>query len=197
MPGLLPIDFFLRPPLACARELIGMELACGPCRGRILETEAYAAVGDPASHLHTRPSAREFARRHAPGTAYVYLNYGVHWLVNVLCHDPITDQSGFVLFRALEPLAGLEWMAARRGSRDKRRLCSGPGRLTAALAIDGSYHGRSLLEDPQFALLHPPGASDVPIAVDRRIGLSSGRELEWRFLMAGHPGVSVPAGRAK
>lgn len=195
--NLLPSAFFERDPRLCARELIGMELACGPCRGRILETEAYSEIGDPASHLFTRPSARDFARRHPVGTAYVFLNYGVHWLVNVLCLDRETGHAGFVLFRALEAVEGIETMEARRRTRDPRRLCSGPGKLTAALGIDGSFHGRSLLDRPEFALLLPRGTAIPEVVADRRIGISSGKELEWRFLAKDHPGVSVKAGKAK
>ncbi len=196
-PTLLPASFFDRSPLLCARELIGMELACGPCRGRILETEAYSAAGDPASHLFTRPSAREFASRHPVGSAYVFLNYGVHWLVNVLCFDHEAGHAGFVLFRSLEAVGGIAEMETRRGTRDPLRLCSGPGKLTAALGIDGTFHGRSLVEEAGFALLRPGAAAPPEVVVDRRIGISSGKDLEWRFLAKDHPGVSVKAGKAK
>lgn len=196
---LLAPAFFARDPLACARELVGLELVHGECRGRILETEAYHEIDDPACHLFTRPSAREFARRNPPGTAYVYLNYGVHWLVNVLCQDTRSGAAGFVLFRALEPLAGLTAMEERRKTRDPLRLCSGPGKLTAAFGIDGSHHGRPLVEEPDFCLVHPTkGTSPRPqVVADRRIGISAGKDLEWRFLAKDHPGVSVKAGRAR
>jgi DNA-3-methyladenine glycosylase len=193
MPGppLLTRDFFRRDPLPCAQELVGMELVHGPCRGIILETEAYRETGDPACHLSTRPSAREFARRHEPGTAYVYLNYGVHWLVNVLCRDEATGEAGFVLFRALEAVAGIERMSQRRGTGNPLQLCSGPGKLTAALGIDGSFHGRSLVTGPRFCLRHPSSPAGFQVITDRRIGISAGQELEWRFLARGHPGLSV------
>ena len=106
---LLP-EFFERDPVLCARDLIGVTLVHGPCRGRVIETEAYHGIGDPACHLFTRPSVRSLAQEFPVGTAYVYLNYGIHWLVNVLCRDRVTGASGFVLFRALEPLAGMEEM---------------------------------------------------------------------------------------
>lgn len=196
---LLAHTFFARDPLACARELVGMELVHGECRGRILETEAYHEIGDPACHLFTRPSAREFARRNAPGTAYVYLNYGVHWLVNVLCRDARSGAVGFVLFRALEPLAGLAAMEERRKTKDPLRLCSGPGKLTAALGIDGSHHGRTLVEEPDFCLVHSANESGpkTKVVADRRIGISAGQDLEWRFRAKDHPGVSVKAGRGR
>lgn len=192
-----PPDFFARDPLACARDLIGAELVNEDCTGRILETEAYHEVGDPACHLFTRPSARDFARRNPPGTAYVYLNYGVHWLVNVLCLDERTDHAGFVLFRALEPTEGVAEMRERRGTDDLRRLCSGPGKLTAALGIKGSHHERSLTDHPGFCLRPSNEPTAFGIIADRRIGITAGKDLPWRFLAKDHPGVSVPAGKAR
>jgi len=199
MPAARPLSaaFFSRDPLLCARDLIGMELVHGPCRGRILETEAYRECGDPACHLFTRPSAREFANKNPSGTAYVYLNYGVHWLVNVLCLDERSGEAGFVLFRALEAVSGIAHMEVRRGTRDPLRLCSGPGKLTAALGIDGSFHGRSLVAAKHFCICQNPEATATEIVADRRIGISAGRELEWRFLAKGHPGVSVKVGKGR
>lgn len=194
---ILPPAFFERDSLLCARELIGMVLTHGECGGRIIETEAYREVGDTASHLFTRPSAREFVRRHPPGSAYVYLNYGVHWLVNVLCHDPVSGTSGFVLFRALEAISGMEQMEQRRGIGDLRQLCSGPGKLTAALGIDRTHHGLPLTESTDFSLHRSLGAVPPEIVTDRRIGISTARELPWRFLEKDHPGVSVRAGKAR
>lgn len=190
-------DFFARDPLTCARDLIGAELVHDGCVGRILETEAYHEIDDPACHLFTRPSARAFARNHPPGTAYVYLNYGIHWLVNVLCLDERSGHAGFVLFRALDPIAGLTRMQQRRGTTELRRLCSGPGKLTAALGIDGGHHERSLVENTGFCLRPSNGTAKIAIVTDRRIGISAGQELPWRFLAKDHPGVSVPWGKAR
>jgi len=77
-------SFFERNPVMCARELIGCTLGLGSTMGIIVETEAYAAAGDPACHTMKRPSAREFVATNPPGTAYVYLNYGMHWMLNFL-----------------------------------------------------------------------------------------------------------------
>jgi DNA-3-methyladenine glycosylase len=104
--------FFQRDPLTCARELIGCELIWGRCSGIVVETEAYSSVGDEASHTFSRPSAREFIARHRPGAAYVYFNYGMYWMLNVLVKDGTED--GFVLFRALQPTRGIELMTRRR-----------------------------------------------------------------------------------
>ena len=91
-------SFFKRDPLTCARELIGTELNWGECSGIVVEVEAYAAFDDEAAHTFTRPSARSFIERNKAGAAYVYFNYGVHWMLNVLVKG---EANGFVLIRAL------------------------------------------------------------------------------------------------
>ncbi|MDP4792156.1 MAG: DNA-3-methyladenine glycosylase [Verrucomicrobiales bacterium] len=154
--SLLRPGFFERDPLLCARELIGMHLTHGECSGRIIETEAHHEVGGPACHLFTRPSARKFVRQYPAGTAYVYLNDEVHWLVNVLTYDPASGTSGFVLFRSLEAVTGIPLMEERRGTKDPRRLCSGPGKLTAALEIGRDQHGHPLTSRTDFYLRLPP-----------------------------------------
>jgi DNA-3-methyladenine glycosylase len=179
--------FFERSPLVCARGLIGAELRWGECAGIIVETEAYDAVGDAACHTFFRPSARAFVERHEAGTAYVYLNYGMHWLLNVLVKG---RRNGFVLIRAIEPTAGLELMAQRRGQEDPRKLCAGPGRLTQALGVDGSVHGMNLCSDENRAFHERGGRSRV--LADGRIGISVAGELAWRFTLEGSRFVSVP-----
>src|SRR5688500_4492842 len=104
--------FFQRDPITCARELIGCELVWNDCSGIIVETEAYAALGDEACHTFARPSARAFVAHHKPGAAYVYFNYGMYWLFNVLVKGGTED--GFVLIRALEPVRGIDLMQQRR-----------------------------------------------------------------------------------
>src|SRR5438132_12059596 len=123
--------FFKRDPLTCARELIGTELIWDECSGVVVEVEAYAAIDDEAAHTFTRPSARTFIERNKAGAAYVYFNYGVHWMLNVLVKG---DANGFVLIRALEPQRGIELMKRRRGVADVLRLCSRPGTLTKRFA---------------------------------------------------------------
>jgi DNA-3-methyladenine glycosylase len=183
-------SFFARAPLVCARELIGAELVWGRCRGRIVETEAYAALGDEASHTFVHRGTREFLERNPPGTAYVYLNYGVHWLFNVLVKGGGGADDGFVLVRALEPTHGLAQMRRRRGLEQVRKLCSGPGKLTRALGIDGRAHGRDLCASPAHGLaielLPAP-----QIVADQRVGITRSADLPWRFLAAESPFVSV------
>ena len=143
MSGFLEEDFFARDFLAVAHDLVGTTLVWDGCRGTVVEVEAYGERDDSACHCATRPSARAFVRDEAPGTAYVYLNYGIHWLLNVLVKDP-AGRNGIILFRALDPVAGLAEMRRRRGRDEPADLCSGPGKLGAALALGGDDHPTGL-----------------------------------------------------
>lgn len=190
-------SFFERPLLTVARELVGCTLVWDGCAGRIVEVEAYAAEGDPACHTMTRPSARAFVAAHPPGTAYVYLNYGMYWLLNVLVKGG--GQDGLVLFRALEPTAGLSVMRLRRGRERSEDLCSGPGKLGRALAVTGADHGHPLAWDPRGGketpargLIRTVDAKTPDLIEDGRIGISQATERLWRFSWRGHPHVSVP-----
>jgi len=125
--------------------------------GRIVETEAYTGPHDPASHAAERigRTTRNAAMFGAPGIAYVYRSYGVHW-----CLNAVTDEPGFpaaVLIRALQPLAGIAPMRERRQVRGRppadRELCSGPGRLTEALGITGALDGHPLARPPLWVEL--------------------------------------------
>ena len=182
----IPTSFFTRDPLVCARELIGAQLLWNDCSGIIVETEAYLAVNDEASHTFTRPSTRAFIDRNRAGTAYVYFNYGVHWMLNVLVKG---DENGFVLFRALEPLQGLDLMKKRRGLDDPRQLCSGPGKLTQALAITGKDHEIDLCSDRRHCFV-ARDSGRVDLVADRRIGITRSVDLHWRFTLAGSSFVS-------
>lgn len=185
---MLTREFFERSPLVCARGLIGTELRWGECAGVVVETEAYDSVGDAACHTFFRPSARAFVERHEAGTAYVYLNYGMHWLLNVLVKGK--RRRGFVLIRAVEPTAGLDLMAQRRGLGESRKLCAGPGRLTQAFGVDGSLHGKDLCGAEGIAFHARRGRPRI--VADGRIGISVAGELAWRFTLEGSRFVSVP-----
>lgn len=179
-------EFFERSPLICARGLIGAELRWGGCAGIVVETEAYDAAGDEACHTFSRPSSRVFVERHPAGTAYVYLNYGMHWLLNVLVKG---RREGFVLFRAIEPTAGVDAMRARRGVDAIGKLCSGPGKLAQALGIGGAAHGMDLCANAEFAF--HARVRRPRIVADGRIGISTAAHLPWRFTLAGSPFVSA------
>jgi DNA-3-methyladenine glycosylase len=180
--------FFHADPVTCAEGLIGCELVWGETAGRIVETEAYLEHGDKASHTFMRRGAREFIERHLPGTLYVYLNYGVHWLLNFLVKGG--GSNGFVLIRALEPTAGLELMAKRRHTSVEGSFCSGPGKLTQALSIRGEAHGQDFFQ-LEGALLRPREKM-IQVETDRRVGITKSVELDWRFLASGSSYVSVP-----
>jgi DNA-3-methyladenine glycosylase len=182
----LRADFFRRDPLTCARELIGARLTWGRCAGIVVETEAYCALGDEAAHTFVRPSARAFVARNKAGMAYVYFSYGVHWMLNVLVKG---ETDGFVLFRALEPTAGIALMRKRRGVDDVTRLCSGPGKLTQALDITQRHHEMDLCADARFGFSSTAGTVDV--VADTRIGITKSPQFPWRFSLRDSPFVSV------
>jgi DNA-3-methyladenine glycosylase len=193
-----PLDrsFFQRDPVTCARELIGCTLTWGRCAGVIVETEAYAAANDEACHTWSRPSARAFVAEHPPGAAYVYFNYGMYWMLNVLVKGGTED--GFVLFRAIEPVAGIAAMRRRRQANLKSEirnpkshewLCSGPGKLAQALGVTGRDHGRDFCSGSGAGFFSH--ATPVDVASGERIGISKAQHLAWRFMLRGNAHISV------
>ena len=189
-------SFFQRDPVTCARELIGCTLRWGRCAGVIAETEAYGAVNDEACHTWSRPSARSFVATHPPGAAYVYFNYGMYWMLNVLVKGGSED--GFVLFRAIEPTAGIAAMTRRRAANLKSGilnpksaawLCSGPGKLAQALGVTGRDHGRDFCAGAGAGFLRSDEA--VEIVADGRIGISKAQHLPWRFTLRDSAHISV------
>jgi DNA-3-methyladenine glycosylase len=196
---ILPQGFYERPTLEVARDLIGKVLIHrtrrGVTAGAIVEVEAYIGESDPACHAAVGPTARNAPLYGAPGHAYVYINYGLHHLVNA-----VTEPRGSpaaVLIRALEPVDGLRLMQARRGQLRWRAgkapvpdiaLCRGPGNLSAAMGIDGSLNEAPLFKRP--LTIEDRGGSMGPIAWGPRIGISKGNEHHWRAWVAGHPSVS-------
>jgi DNA-3-methyladenine glycosylase len=181
-------SFFKRDPLICARELIGTELIWGDCSGVVVEVEAYAAINDEAAHTFTRPSARSFIVRNNAGTAYVYFNYGMHWMLNVLVKG---NENGFVLIRALEPRKGIEQMKKRRGVTGLKSLCSGPGKLTQALSITDREHEIDLCADPRHCFARNSNTS-ADVVADMRIGITRSAHYPWRFTLKGSEFVSRP-----
>lgn len=177
---MLARTFFQSDVLKCARALVGGKLVWGRCAGTIVETEAYLVTGDEACHTFSRPSARSFVERNKAGACYIYFNYGVHWMLNVLVKGGTRD--GLILIRAIEPTAGILLMQKRRGTEDRRRLCSGPGKLTQALAIDRRHHEIDLCRDPRHHF--QAGESDkVSVVASPRIGISRAKEHDWRFTL--------------
>jgi DNA-3-methyladenine glycosylase len=185
----LPESFFQIDPLQCAENLVGTELVWGKCAGIVVETEAYLVEGDEACHTFKRPSARAFVERNKAGAAYVYFNYGVHWMLNVLVKGGPRD--GLILIRAIEPRRGLALMRERRRVEDIRRLCSGPGKLTQAFAITKRHHEIDLCSDRAHCFRPRPN-DEVMVVADGRVGISRAKDFPWRFTLRDSPFVSVP-----
>jgi len=180
---------FEAPSEVVARQLIGVTVLVNGVGGRIVETEAYDRA-EPASHCYIGETPRNFSMFGPPGRSYVYRSHGLHWCLNFVCRE--NGHGAGVLLRAIEPLAGLDQMRARRGLEDERLLCSGPGRLAQALGITRADNNLPLDGAP-FTLLAGDQAADVPtVLTGPRIGISKAMELPWRFGLAGSRFLSKP-----
>jgi DNA-3-methyladenine glycosylase len=180
-----------RSSLEVARDLVGCELLVDGVGGRIVECEAYRR-DDPASHAFPGPTPRNAVMFGPAGRAYVYLSYGLHWMLNIVCgaHEGAGEA---VLIRALEPTAGLEQMRRRRGREAVLELCRGPGRLGQALAVGPGLNGEPIGAGRiELTLAAPPGL----VVQSPRIGISRAQDLPWRFLLEGSPYVS-PSRRSR
>lgn len=186
---MLPRSFFQVDPLGCAAALIGTELVWGKCAGLVVETEAYLVEGDEACHTFMRPSTRAFVKRNQAATCYIYFNYGVHWMLNLLVKGGPRD--GLILIRALEPTRGLALMRKRRSREGVRDLCSGPGKLTQALGIDKRHHEIDLASDPTHCFRPRPN-DKVEVVADPRIGISRAQDFPWRFTLRDSRFLSRP-----
>ena len=201
---ILPSDFYARPTLEVARDLLGKILRHrgrgGAAAGRIVEVEAYIGEDDPACHAAPGLTLRNAPLYGPPGVAYVYLNYGLHYLVNA-----VTEEKGSpaaVLIRALEPVDGLDLMRRRRARAKWRRgkpipsdheLCRGPGNLTTALGITLAHNELPLTKPP--LVIEDAGSAVEKIEWTPRIGIRVGTEQPWRCTIAGH--LSVSGSRAR
>ena len=179
-------DFFARSVHEVAPELIGATLFFKGVGGVIVEVEAYHHT-DPAAHSFRGKTPRNAVMFGPPGYAYVYRSYGIHWCVNFVCEA--SGSASAVLIRALQPTVGLAAMRRRRRLTDERLLCSGPGRLCAALGITDEHNGLAL-DRPPFELYARTGAVDV--AVGPRIGLTKAVESPWRYGLRGSRFLSKP-----
>lgn len=178
--------FFARSVHEVAPELIGASLLIDGVGGVIVEVEAYHHT-DPAAHSYNGPTERNAVMFGPPGHVYVYRSYGIHWCINFVC-EPAGSASA-VLIRALEPTAGLETMAKRRGITDPRQLCSGPGKICEALGVTRAHNGMALDALP-FTLRARP--KPVEIAMGVRIGITKAADVPWRFGLKGSRFLSRP-----
>jgi len=189
-PGrLLGTDFYERSVHDVARDLIGCSLRFRGAGGTIVETESYER-NDPACHAYVGRTARTEVLFGPPGRAYVYLSYGIHSLLNFVA-EPEGDAAA-VLIRALEPEWGMEEMSRRRGTEERRGLCSGPGKLTQALGVELAVNGAPLGREP-FEI-RGPDAARGPVVTGPRIGITKAVDRPWRFCAAGSDCLSRPAG---
>ena len=178
--------FFARSVHVVAPDLIGATLLVNGVGGVIVEVEAYHHT-DPAAHSFRGPTARNGVMFGLPGVAYVYRSYGIHWCVNFVCEK--AGSASAVLIRAIEPTHGIPAMRRRRGLHDERSLCSGPGKLTQALAITDAHNGLALDASP-IALHARIGKVEVASGV--RIGITKAVELPWRYGLKGSRFLSKP-----
>ncbi len=192
----IPLHVLCQPVDIVARSLLGARIVSTvggvTCAGVIVETEAYGGQEDSASHAATRSgiTKRNRAMYGAPGRAYVYRSYGVHWCLNV-----VTGREGSpaaVLLRGLDPISGHDVMSKRR--RGRLPLVAGPGRLAQALGVDDRLYGHVLDEVP-LQLLQGWKVPDRDVVVTGRIGISTAAELPLRFYVDGSAGVSVKSAR--
>lgn len=183
-------SFYDRPVLEVAPDLIGCVVTHGETAGVIVEAEAYHE-SEPACHAFVGLTPRTKTLFGPPGRAYVYRSYGVHAMLNAVCEPPGVGAA--VLIRALEPVAGLDLMRLRRGGMERdRNLCSGPGKLTQALAITLDLNGSDLQRGPIVISARPAAWRNVEVVCDRRIGITHAAELPWRFSAAGSRYLSRP-----
>lgn len=197
---IFPLDraFFARNPRRVARELLGKILVrdSGSVRlaARIVEVEAYLGENDPAAHAAAGNTARTSVLFGPPGYAYVYFIYGNHYCLNVSCERD--GKAGSVLFRALEPLLGIEEMAQVRkvvisGPRDLIRLTSGPGRLAEAFGITRARDNGTDLTSPISGLwIGKDSFHQGNIQISPRIGITKAADRRLRYFLAGNPFVS-------
>jgi DNA-3-methyladenine glycosylase len=197
---ILPSSFYARPTLEVAESLIGKVLVHrsdeGPASGIIVETEAYIGEDDPACHAAPGPTTRNAPLYGPPGVAYVYLNYGMHYLVNAVTEGE--GRPAAVLIRALEPLDNIQLMTRRRApdgrAIDRAALCRGPGNLTRALGISIA-HNQLSLSGPRL-VIEDRGLSRGTVSWGPRIGIRVAMKRPWRCFIAGNPSVSGHRSRA-
>jgi len=182
----LHCSFFDRSVHKVAPELIGATLLVNGTGGLIVEVEAYHH-SDPAAHSYRGRTERNAVMFGPPGVAYVYRSYGIHWCLNFVCEAE--GSASAVLIRALEPTQGLGVMRRRRGLRETRALCSGPGKLAQALGVTRRLNGLALDRAP-FELRARTAAPEIAVGV--RIGISKAVEHPWRYGMKGSPFLSRP-----
>jgi len=183
-------EFYNRPTLEVAKELLGKYLVVNKngtkLSGKIVETEAYRGLYDPASHAYGGMTPRNRIMFGEPGHAYVYFTYGMYYCLNV-----ITERKGFpaaVLIRAVEPMEGIEIMKRRRKKEKPEDLTSGPGKLCQAMGINKTLYGADLTSKTIY--VEDRGETVGKVVSTNRIGIDEGKEKKWRFYLRDNRFVS-------
>ncbi len=188
----LPRSFYARDTKIVAKELLGKFLVRilfqEKLVGKIVETEAYYGVGDPASHSFRGKTKRSSVMWEKPGTAYVYFTYGMHFLLNVVTEKE--NIPGAVLIRAVEPVEGIEIMKRNRKKGRLRELTRGPARLTQAFAIDGTFNRYDLTKGNTLFIAKGEEKRNFEIECTSRKGIKKGLDKKLRFFIKDNPFVS-------
>lgn len=194
--NILPRSFYDRDPRLVGPDLLGKVLVRRQGRklltGRIVEVEAYLGADDPAAHASIGKTARNAVLFGPPGRAYIYFIYGNHYCLNVSCLPDGTP--GGILFRALEPLHGIEEMFSLRGieqGSDIRRLTSGPGRLAAAFGITRERdNGKEMASSRSDLYIADDGSQPPKLLITKRIGITKAADMPLRYIVTGNRFIS-------
>lgn len=191
--SVLPVSAYRGPAWKVAPRLLGQLIQRGPVVLRVVEVEAYGGPEDSASHARFGRTVRNRPMWGPPGHAYVYLCYGIHWMLNIVTTE--LDIAGAVLIRACELVEGAEQVKARRGDRTGRDLLGGPGRVAQALGLDGSWSGHRL-DEPTGPLALRRGWPPDAMLRGPRVGIAFAQRRDrgrrWRFADKDSPFVSRP-----
>lgn len=174
-------SFYSRDSEEVARDLLGKKLVKGNMEGVIAETEAYYGEDDPASHAHRGKTERNLIMFREAGRVYVYLCYGIHYLLNITTRRK--GEPGAVLIRALKPSKGLDEMKSRRGIYKESELTNGPGKLTQAMGVDLSYNGLDVTEERSELEVVAGKRDGLEVERSGRIGINRGGGKELRFFV--------------
>jgi DNA-3-methyladenine glycosylase len=184
--------FYGRNTVKVAKGLIGKilvrKLDAVLLKGIIVETEAYRAADDPASHAYGGLTRRNQVMFGEPGHAYVYFTYGMHYCLNVTT-EPI-GQAGAVLLRAVQPVKGIAEMKRRRRTEHIQNLSNGPAKLTQAFAVTKALNGHDLTTGEKLYIVEPSHPEPLRVRTGTRIGIRVGGKKPWRFFARDSPYVS-------
>lgn len=185
--------FYLRDTVTVSKDLLGKLIVrktkYETLIAKITETEAYRGSDDPASHSYLKITKRNKVMFDTGGRVYVYFIYG-----NYNCFNIVTEKKGTgsaVLIRAAEPVEGIELMKSFRGKiKNIYELTNGPGKLCKALNIDKTFYGKDVTEEGEIFISYPQRKEKFEIVSTKRIGISKGADLPFRFFIKDNPFIT-------